>query len=42
MEKEIVYLRGRRRTMAKRAYMRLLQSCGSACGLDEPVYLNGC
>ncbi len=39
MEKEIVYLRGRKRARAKRAYYRLLQSCGSTCGLDESIYL---
>jgi len=39
MEKEILYLRGRRRARAKRAYYRLLKTCGSTCGLDESIYL---
>jgi hypothetical protein len=42
MEKEILYLKGKRRARAKRAYYRLLQSCGSTCGLDKPVYLMRC
>jgi hypothetical protein len=42
MEKEIVYLVGRRRIRAKKAYLRLLRSCGSTCGWDEPVYLDRC
>ncbi|UCC58591.1 MAG: hypothetical protein JSW14_01335 [Candidatus Bathyarchaeum sp.] len=39
MEKEILYLKGKRRARAKRAYYRLLQSCGRTCGLDESIYL---
>ncbi|MCK4885071.1 hypothetical protein KAS24_03270 [Candidatus Bathyarchaeota archaeon] len=39
MEKEIIYLTGRRRQKARTAYFRLLHSCGKACGIDEPIYL---
>ena len=39
MEKEIIYLTGRRRQEARKAYFRLLNSCGKKCGIDEPVYL---
>lgn len=39
MEKEIVYLKGRRRLKARIAYFRLLHSCGKLCELDESIYL---
>jgi hypothetical protein len=39
MEKEIVYFRGRKRERARKAYLRLLRSCGKNCNLDEPIYL---
>jgi hypothetical protein len=39
MEKEILYLKGRRRERAKQAYHKLLKACGSTCGLDESIYL---
>jgi len=39
MEKEILYFKGKKRARAKRVYYKLLQSCGSTCGLDEPIYL---
>jgi hypothetical protein len=39
MEREILYLRGKRRARARRAYYRLLKACGSICGLDESIYL---
>jgi hypothetical protein len=39
MEKEIHYYKGRKHAKARKAYLRLLQSCGKACRLDEPVYL---
>ena len=42
MEKEIIYLKGRRRIAARRAYYRLLQSCVKTCGLNEPIYLKRC
>jgi hypothetical protein len=42
MEKEIVYLKGTKRVVARRAYYRLLKSCGKTCGLDEPIYLKRC
>jgi hypothetical protein len=39
MEKEILYLKGRKRERAKKAYYKLLQECGGICGLNEPIYL---
>jgi len=39
MEKEILYFKGKKRAKAKKAYYRLLQSCGRTCGLNEPIYL---
>jgi hypothetical protein len=42
MEKEIVYLKGTKRVRAKKAYYKLLKTCGKKCGLDEPIYLKRC
>jgi hypothetical protein len=42
MEKEIHYFKGRKHAKARKAYLRLLQSCGKTCGLEEPVYLKRC
>jgi hypothetical protein len=39
MEKEIVYFKGKKRARARKAYLRLLRSCGKNCNLDEPIYL---
>jgi hypothetical protein len=39
MEKEILYLKGRKRERAKKAYYKLLQECGGSCGLNESIYL---
>jgi hypothetical protein len=39
MEEEIFYLTGRRRQNARKAYFKLLQSCGKACEIGEPIYL---
>jgi hypothetical protein len=39
MEKEIIYLTGKRRQTARKAYFKLLQSCGKAREIDEPIYL---
>jgi hypothetical protein len=39
MEKEILYFKGRKRERAKRAYYRLLKSCGKQCELEDPIYL---
>jgi len=39
MEKEIIYLTGKRRQKARKAYFKLLQSCGKSCEIDEPIYL---
>jgi len=39
MEKEILYFKGKRRLRAKRAYYKLLRSCGKTCALDGPIYL---
>jgi hypothetical protein len=39
MEIEIVYLKERKREKARKAYFKFLNSCGKACGIDEPIYL---
>jgi hypothetical protein len=39
MEKEIIYLTGKRRQKARKAYFRLLNSCGKTSKIDEPIYL---
>ena len=39
MEKEILYFIGKKRVRARRAYRRLLKSCGETCALTEPIYL---
>jgi len=39
MEKQILYFKGKRRVKAKRAYYRLLRSCGKTCALTESIYL---
>ncbi len=39
MEKDIVYLTGRKRVLARRKYFTLLKSCRKECGLDDPIYL---
>jgi hypothetical protein len=39
MEREILYFRGKKRLIAKRAYHKLLQECGKTCELDKPIYL---
>ena len=39
MEKEVVYLTGRKRAVARNKYRRLLITCRKECGLDEPIYL---
>ena len=39
MEKEIVYLKGRKRAQVRMEYLRLLKSCGKECGLEEPIYI---
>ena len=39
MEKEILYFKGKKRERAKRAYYRLLRTCGKKCALTEPIYL---
>jgi hypothetical protein len=42
MEKEILYLKGRMRRKARKAYLNLLKSSISALGLDNPIYLMRC
>ena len=39
MEKEIIYLTGKRRQKARKAYFKLLQACGKECEIGEPIYL---
>jgi len=39
MEKEIIYLTGKRRQEARAAYLKLLRSCGKTCEIDESIYL---
>ena len=38
MEKKILYLSGNKREQARREYLKLLNSCGEECGLEEPMY----
>ena len=40
MEKEIAYFKGKKRENAKRAYYRLLRSCGKSCSIDDLIYLD--
>jgi hypothetical protein len=42
MEKEILYLKGRLRRKARKAYLNLLKSSISTLGLDNPIYLMRC
>jgi len=42
MEKEILYLKGRKRTEVRMEYLRLLKSYGKECGLEEPIYIMRC
>jgi len=42
MEKEILYLKGRKRAKGRMEYLRLLKSCGKECGLEEPIYIMRC
>jgi hypothetical protein len=42
MEKEILYLKGRIRRKARKAYLNLLKSSISTLGLDKPIYLMRC
>jgi hypothetical protein len=39
MEREILYLTGRKRARARYKYLKLLRSCGKECGLEKPIYL---
>jgi hypothetical protein len=39
MEKDIVYLIGRERLIARRKYFQLLKSYSKECGLEDPIYL---
>jgi hypothetical protein len=39
MEKEIPYLKGKKKAEAKKEYFKLLKSCGKKCKLNEPIYL---
>jgi hypothetical protein len=40
MEKEILYLKGRKRLRARRKYLLLRRSCRKNCLLDEPIYID--
>ena len=40
MEKEILYLTGKKRERAKQKYLQLLRSCGKNCSLEQPLYLD--
>jgi len=42
MEKEILYLKGRMRRNARKAYLQLLKSSITILGLDNPIYLMRC
>jgi len=39
IEKDIVYLTGRKRVLARRKYFTRLKSCSKEYGLDDPIYL---
>jgi hypothetical protein len=39
MEKEIIYFRGWKREKARKAYFKLLLSCGTLCELEDPIFL---
>lgn len=38
MEKEIPYLKGKKKIEAKRVYMQLLKSSDKYCNLNKPIY----
>ena len=40
MEKEILYFKGKKRSHARKKYLRLILSCGTKCKLDEPQYID--
>lgn len=42
LEKEILYLKGRKRAQVRMEYLRLLKSYGKECGLEEPIYIRRC
>jgi len=42
LEKEILYLKGRKRAEVRMEYLRLLKSYGKECGLEEPIYIMRC
>jgi hypothetical protein len=42
LEKEILYLKGRKRDEVRMEYLRLLKSYGKECGLEEPIYIRRC
>lgn len=39
IEKDTLYLKGKKRDKARRKYLELLISCKKECGLEEPIYL---
>jgi hypothetical protein len=39
LEKEILHLKGSRRTEARMEYFKLMKSCSKECWLDEPIYI---
>jgi hypothetical protein len=42
LEKQILYLKGRKRDEVRMEYLRLLKSYGKECGLEEPIYIMRC
>jgi hypothetical protein len=42
LEKEILYLTGRKRAETKMEYLCLLKSFGKEFGLEEPIYIMRC
>jgi hypothetical protein len=42
LEKEILHLKGSKRTEARIEYFELMKSCSKECGLDEPIYIMRC
>jgi hypothetical protein len=39
MEKEILYFKGNKRKIAKKAYFRLLHLCSDLCDIEKPIFL---
>jgi hypothetical protein len=40
IEKQYIYLKGRKRERARKKYIALIRSCQKECSLDEPIYID--